>query len=64
MYAFVGGSWGICSCDNTYSSRFSIALFEWLFVALVLALGREDSILVEHLLSTIYDLSKHIFDQQ
>ena len=24
----------------------------------------EDSMLVEHLLSTIYDLSKHIFDQQ
>ena len=24
----------------------------------------EDLILVEHLLSTIYDLSKHIFDQQ
>ena len=40
MYALSGGSWGICSCNNEYSSRFSIALFDQLFVALTLALGR------------------------
>ena len=40
MYAFGCGSWGICSYDDAYSSRFSIALFDRLFVALALALGR------------------------
>ena len=40
MYALGGGSWGICSCNNAYSSRFSIALFDQLFVALALAVGR------------------------
>ena len=38
--ALGGGSWGICSCNNAYSSRFSIAHFDRLFVALALAIGR------------------------
>ena len=40
MEMYGGRSWGICYCDNAYSSRFSIALFDSLFVALALALGR------------------------
>ena len=74
MYALGGGSCCIRSCNNALSSRFSIALFDWLFVALALALerGRFDvgraptsySYSHQKLLSTIYDLSKRIFDQQ
>ena len=43
--------------QHSHSQDFSIALFDQLFVASGLALG-------EHLLSTIYDLSKLIFDKQ
>ena len=40
MYVLGCGNWGICSCNNAYSSRFSIFLFDQLFVALALAFGR------------------------
>ena len=39
MYVFGGGIQGIYSWNNAYSSRFSIALFDRLPVALALALG-------------------------
>ena len=63
MFALGGGCRGICSCNNPYSSHFSIALFDRLLVALALALGRARFNMVEHLHSMICNVSKHIFDQ-